>query len=102
MTVKAEDAKAALVDKAAAQVRATAPSEEAPEIEAFLRRYFADAALEDLGEIDLYGAALSHWRLLQRRRRRKKFRVHLRVVEPRHRPAIQPQRPRRQNEIGPL
>ena len=68
MTVKAEDAKAALVDKAAAQVRATAPSEEAPEIEAFLRRYFADAALEDLGEIDLYGAALSHWRLLQRRR----------------------------------
>ena len=60
MTVKAEDAKAVLVDKAAAQVRATAPSEEAPEIEAFLRRYFADAALEDLGEIDLYGAALSH------------------------------------------
>ncbi|HEV3404616.1 MAG TPA: NAD-glutamate dehydrogenase [Gaiellaceae bacterium] len=67
MTVKAEDAKAALVERAVEQARAKAPAAEGLQIEAFLRRYYADAALEDLGELDLYGAALSHWQLLQRR-----------------------------------
>jgi glutamate dehydrogenase len=82
MTVKAEDAKAALVDEAVERVRATAPTEEAPQLEAFLRRYFADAALEDLGELDLYGAALSHWQLLQQRRPGEtKVRVHTPTME---------------------
>src|SRR5439155_19146382 len=68
MTVRAEDAKAALVEKAAAQVRERLAPPQAPEIEQFVRTYGADAAPEDLAELDLYGAALAHWQLLQRRR----------------------------------
>src|SRR5690242_11945506 len=68
MTVRAEEARATLVEKAAAQVRERVSPEQAPQIERFLRLYGADAAPEDLAELDLYGAALAHWQLLQRRR----------------------------------
>jgi glutamate dehydrogenase len=60
------DAKAALVEAAIDQVRAEVPAE-APQLEAFVRRYVADATLEELGELDLRRSAISHWRLLQRR-----------------------------------
>ncbi|MFN8036869.1 MAG: NAD-glutamate dehydrogenase [Acidimicrobiia bacterium] len=43
---------------------------DAPGLEAFIRLYFADFALEDLGTLrpsDLAGAALSHWRLAAQR-----------------------------------
>ena len=68
MTVKPEEAKTALVEKAIAHVRDRLPGPEANDLERFVRAYFADAAPEDLGEFDLYGAALAHWHLLQRRR----------------------------------
>jgi glutamate dehydrogenase len=80
--MKAEDAKAALVDKAVEHVRAKTPAAEAPQIEAFLRRYCAGAPLDDLGELDLYGAALSHWQLLQRRKPGEtKVRVYTPAIE---------------------
>src|SRR5262249_10341552 len=37
------------------------------DVEQFVRMYYADAAPEDLAEFDLYGAALAHWHLMQRR-----------------------------------
>ena len=68
MAVKPEEAKAALVEKAIAHVRERLPGQQASEVERFVRAYYADAALEDLSELDLYGAALAHWHFLQRRR----------------------------------
>jgi glutamate dehydrogenase len=68
MAVKPEEAKAALVEKAIAHVRERLPEQQASEVERFVRAYYADAALEDLSELDLYGAALAHWHFLQRRR----------------------------------
>ncbi|MGH3117522.1 MAG: NAD-glutamate dehydrogenase, partial [Gaiellales bacterium] len=67
MAVKPEEAKAALVEKAVAHVHERLPTEQASDVERFVRAYYADAAPEDLGELDLYGAALAHWQLLQRR-----------------------------------
>ena len=68
MAVKPEQAKAALVEKAIAHVRERVPEAQADEVAQFVREYYAEAPPEDLGELDLYGAALSHWQLLQRRR----------------------------------
>jgi len=68
MTVKPEEVKAALVEKAVAQVRDRLHGPETAEVEQFVRAYYADAAPEDVCEFDLYGAALAHWHFLQRRR----------------------------------
>src|SRR6266545_4517333 len=68
MAVRPEEAKAALVEKAIAHVRERLPRPQAGDVERFVRSYYADAAPEDLGELDLYGAALAQWHLLQRRR----------------------------------
>ena len=68
MSIKPEEAKAALVEKAIADVRERLPEPQAAEVEQFVRAYYADTALEDVAELDLYGAALSHWHLMQRRR----------------------------------
>jgi glutamate dehydrogenase len=67
MAVKPEEAKAARVEEAVTQVRERLPAAQADQLERFVRAYFADAAPEDLGDLDLYGAALAHWQLLQRR-----------------------------------
>src|SRR5262249_34973643 len=67
MTVKPEEAKTALVEKAIAHVRDRLSRPEANDVERFARAYYAGAAPEDLVEFDLYGAALAHWHLLQRR-----------------------------------
>jgi glutamate dehydrogenase len=63
-----EEAKATLVEKAIANVRARLSQPQADEVEAFVAAYYADAPPEDLGGLDLYGAALAHWKLAQRRR----------------------------------
>jgi glutamate dehydrogenase len=63
-----EEGKATLVEQAVAQVEARLPAAEAAGAGEFVRQYYADAAPEDLGELDLYGAALAHWHLIQRRR----------------------------------
>ncbi|HEV8685680.1 MAG TPA: NAD-glutamate dehydrogenase [Gaiellaceae bacterium] len=68
MAVKPEEAKAALVERAVAHVRERLSEPQANDVERFVRAYYAEAPPEDLGALDLYGAALSHWHLLQRRR----------------------------------
>jgi glutamate dehydrogenase len=68
MTVKPEEAKTALVEKAIADIRDRLPEAEATDVERFARAYYADAAPEDVAEFDLYGAALAHWHFLHRRR----------------------------------
>jgi len=68
MAVKPEEAKAALVETAVAHVRERLSELQSSQIADFLRAYYAEAAPEDLAGLDLYGAALSHWHLLERRR----------------------------------
>src|SRR5437867_6499517 len=67
MTVKPDELKLALVEKAVGQVRERVDGAQAPILEAFVRAYYGDAAPEDLEGLDLYGAALAHWHLVQRR-----------------------------------
>ncbi|MFN2629542.1 MAG: NAD-glutamate dehydrogenase [Gaiellaceae bacterium] len=67
MGVRPEEAKAALVEQAIARVRERLSGPQTREIARFVRAYYADAAPEDLVELDLDGAALSHWDLAQRR-----------------------------------
>jgi len=68
MALKPGETKATLVEKAVAHVRERLPGPQTDVVERFVRAYYADAAPEDLGELDLYGAALAHWHLLHRRR----------------------------------
>jgi glutamate dehydrogenase len=65
--VKPEELKAALLEKTVAHVHERFDDAQAGLIETFVRAYYADAAPEDLDGLDLYGAALAHWHLLQRR-----------------------------------
>jgi glutamate dehydrogenase len=67
MTVKPDELKSALVEKAVGLVRERVDGAQAPILETFVRTYYADAAPEDLEGLDLYGAALAHWHMLQRR-----------------------------------
>ena len=53
MTVKPEEAKTALVEKAIAQVRDRLPGTEADEVERFVRAYYAGAAPEELAPRDV-------------------------------------------------
>jgi glutamate dehydrogenase len=68
MAARLEEAKASLVEKAIAHVRERVSEPQASQVAQFVREFYADSAPEDLGELDLYGAALAHWQLLQRRR----------------------------------
>ena len=50
-------------------IRERLPADEMAAVQAFTRQYYAQVAAEDLLERtvqDLYGAALSHWRFVQR------------------------------------
>ena len=67
MSIKPDEARTALVEKAIAHVRERLSEPQATDVERFVRAYYASTAPEDLAEVDLYGAALSHWHLLQRR-----------------------------------
>jgi hypothetical protein len=53
MSIKPEEAKAALVEKAIADVRERLPEPQAGEVEQFVRAYYADTALEDRGALTL-------------------------------------------------
>jgi glutamate dehydrogenase len=68
MALKPAKVKATLVEKAIAHVRERLPGPHTGDVERFVRAYYADAAPEDVSELDLYGAALAHWHLLHRRR----------------------------------
>jgi glutamate dehydrogenase len=68
--VKAEEAKAGVIDRVAAIARDRARPE-ADDLESFVRRYYANAPPDDLTEVDpvdLYGAAIAHWSLAARRK----------------------------------
>jgi len=63
--------KAELLDHLAALIRAKLHGPEAHQVEQLTRHYYDASNLADLQDYspeDLYGAALSHWRLAQRRR----------------------------------
>src|SRR3569623_68701 len=63
--------KAELLDHLAGLIRAKLHGPEAHQVEQFTRHYYGASNLADLQDYppeDLYGAALSHWRLAQRRR----------------------------------
>ena len=68
--MKADEAKAGVIDRVAAIARDRARPEQADDLESFVRRYYANAAPDDLTEVDpvdLYGAAIAHWSLAARR-----------------------------------
>ena len=68
--MKAEEAKAGVIDRVAAIARDRARPEQADDLESFVRRYYVNAPPDDLTEVDpvdLYGAAIAHWSLAARR-----------------------------------
>ncbi len=70
MSARHKELKAEQIAKVAALARRRLAGEEGALIEGFLRRYYAGAQVFDLAErndVDLYGAALAHWRLGLRR-----------------------------------
>jgi glutamate dehydrogenase len=53
-----------LLDKVVGRVREQMPEDQAPQVEEFVRQYYAWITPEDLADrspIDLYGAAVAHW-----------------------------------------
>ena len=59
-----------LLDKVVERVREQMPEEWAPQVEEFVRQYYAwipDEDLADRSPIDVYGAAVAHWTFAQER-----------------------------------
>jgi glutamate dehydrogenase len=59
-----------LLDKALARVREQLPEDQAPQVEEFVRQYYAHIPVEDLADrsaIDVYGAAVAHWSFARQR-----------------------------------
>jgi glutamate dehydrogenase len=72
MAATLEDARADLLDRLCGLASAFVAAGQAPGIAEFIRRYYADVALDDLESRrveDLAGAAQAHWRLAARRER---------------------------------
>ncbi|MDQ1466587.1 MAG: glutamate dehydrogenase, partial [Actinomycetota bacterium] len=72
MAATLEDARADLLDRLCGLATAFVAAGEAPGLAEFIRRYYADVALDDLESRrveDLAGAAQAHWRLAARRER---------------------------------
>jgi glutamate dehydrogenase len=70
MAVKAAEVEAELIDAICERVRDRLPDEQAPICESFVRQYYHWVPATDLAErspLDLYGAAVAHWNLLQQR-----------------------------------
>jgi glutamate dehydrogenase len=66
-----DDTKAELLEAAVARVHERLDGGQAAPVERFLRAYYAHVAPEDLldrSDLDLYGAALAHWKLARERR----------------------------------
>ena len=70
MAVKAVALEADLLDTVLTRVRDRFPESEAPAVERFVRQYYRWVPAEDLADrspLDLYGAAVAHWKeMLQR------------------------------------
>ena len=70
MAVKAAEVEAELIDTVCERVRRRLPDEQAPICESFVRQYYhwvPAADLADRSPLDLYGAAIAHWNLMQHR-----------------------------------
>jgi glutamate dehydrogenase len=80
MALKTVDLKTELIEAVCARVRERLPAEQAPSCEAFVRQYYHWLPPEDSAArspLDLYGAAIAHWNLAQRRAPREaKVRVY--------------------------
>src|SRR5215211_6365157 len=66
-----DDTKAELLEAAVARVHERIDGGQAAPVERFLRAYYEHVAPEDLldrSDLDLYGAALAHWKLARGRR----------------------------------
>jgi glutamate dehydrogenase len=71
VTTSPAETKAALLESAVARVRERIEGDQADDVERFVRAYYANAAPDDLAgrsDLDLYGAAIAHWRLARLRR----------------------------------
>ena len=70
MSLKASELEAELIDAVCARLRERLPESQIAAGQAFVRQYYHWVPAEDLAErspLDLYGAALAHWRLLVQR-----------------------------------
>ncbi len=71
MAVKSADLESQLIDTVCERIRTRLPDEQATACETFTRQYYHWVPPEDLADrspLDLYGAAVAHWNLAQRRR----------------------------------
>ncbi|HSK14961.1 MAG TPA: NAD-glutamate dehydrogenase [Gaiellaceae bacterium] len=70
MTLKPDEAKAALIERVVEHARSKLPPEQARRLETLIRIYYGSVAAEDLVDrspVDLYGAALALWNFAARR-----------------------------------
>jgi glutamate dehydrogenase len=70
MALKSADLEAELIDTVVARVHERLPDDQAGPCELFVRQYYRWVPAQDLAErssLDLYGAAVAHWNLLQHR-----------------------------------
>ena len=70
MAVKVEQVDAALIETVCSRIRERCDADEAPQLEEFVREYYRWVPPEDLvgrDALDLYGAALAHWKFLEQR-----------------------------------
>src|ERR1700760_4801152 len=70
MAVKAAEVEAELIDAVCERVRDRLPDDQASACEVFVRQYYHWVSAVDLAErspLDLYGAAVAHWNLMQQR-----------------------------------
>src|SRR5436305_8634527 len=67
---RSEQVDAALIDTVCSRVRERVEAEQAPQLEEFVRQYYRWVPPDDLvgrDALDLYGAALAHWKFLEQR-----------------------------------
>src|SRR2546421_338703 len=72
MALRAEDVESGLIEAVCERVRERLPADQAEACVAFIRQYYRWVPPEDLSDrspLDLYGAAVAHWNLAQRRER---------------------------------
>ena len=71
LATRPDERKAALLEAAVARVHERVESDQAEDVERFVRAYYAHVAPDDLSDrsdVDLYGAAVAHWNLARVRR----------------------------------